>query len=318
MVSCALSDGKPRSFEGAVTRVGSLYPHRDGRVIGGGTGAYAAARRHFNGDVLRAINVRFADTAESAFEASGPRPAEGIGEARVFGRIFMIDGFTVTMSDTVANQEVFPQNPRQKQGLGSPIARCVVMISMSTGLMHDLAMGRYAGKQAGETALLRELLHRLRPGDLAVADSYHCTYLPGARGAATRGGTVDEEPPHAKQPPRQRPAHWVRTSGWWPGRIRPAPRGCRLRSTRVTPKSLPMRYVDATKSEPRPRRGLHGGRPRRWTRKRRPPRGSRRLYRGRWWVELDIRTIKSDMKFDHLRAQTPATANVERWMALLA
>ena len=35
----------------------------------------------------------------------------------------------------------------------------------------------YAGKETGETALLRELLGRLAPGDILLADRYYCSYF---------------------------------------------------------------------------------------------------------------------------------------------
>ncbi|MEM7478576.1 MAG: hypothetical protein AAF483_26635 [Planctomycetota bacterium] len=37
------------------------------------------------------------------------------------GRLLLVDGFTVTAADTPENQEEFPQNPAQEEGLGFPI-----------------------------------------------------------------------------------------------------------------------------------------------------------------------------------------------------
>ena len=85
------------------------------------------------------------------------------------GRILLFDGFTITAADTHENQEEFPQNPSQKEGLGFPIIRGVSLISMVTGLLVDLETGPYAGKQSGETALLWKMLDRLKPGDTFVA-----------------------------------------------------------------------------------------------------------------------------------------------------
>lgn len=80
------------------------------------------------------------------------------------GRILLVDGFTVTAADTPENQEVFPQNPSQKEGLGFPLIRGVSLISMVTGLLVDLMLGPYAGKQSGETALMWQILDRLQTG----------------------------------------------------------------------------------------------------------------------------------------------------------
>src|SRR5690606_37958720 len=47
---------------------------------------------------------------------------------------------------------------------------------LCTGVVVDAAFGPYSGKGTGETALFRQLLDNLEPGDLIVADSYYCTY----------------------------------------------------------------------------------------------------------------------------------------------
>ena len=38
-------------------------------------------------------------------------------------------------------------------------------------------MGPYAGKETGETALLRELFGQLRSGDIVLADRFYCSYF---------------------------------------------------------------------------------------------------------------------------------------------
>jgi hypothetical protein len=66
------------------------------------------------------------------------------------GRILLVDGFTLTAANTSENQQVFPQNPAQKEGLGSQLIRGVRLTSMVMGLLFDLVLGPYAGKQSGE------------------------------------------------------------------------------------------------------------------------------------------------------------------------
>ena len=73
----------------------------------------------------------------------------------------LVDGFTVSLPDTEANQAEYPQSRSQQAGVGFPLARCVVLLSLATGMVADLEIGPYAGKETGETALLRNLLHRL-------------------------------------------------------------------------------------------------------------------------------------------------------------
>jgi len=83
----------------------------------------------------------------------------------------------VTAPDTPENQGGLPQPPGQRPGLGFPMIRLVVLLSLTTALLGGLALGPYEGKEAGETALLRALLDRLRPGHVLLADRYFCSYF---------------------------------------------------------------------------------------------------------------------------------------------
>lgn len=74
----------------------------------------------------------------------------------------LIDGTTVSMPDTAANQKEYPQMKRQKTGLGFPIARLVGTISLSCGSVLDIAIGPYEGKGTGEHGLLRRMLNNFK------------------------------------------------------------------------------------------------------------------------------------------------------------
>ena len=89
----------------------------------------------------------------------------------------LADGFTFTMPDTPANQAAYPQTKSQKKGVGFPIARACVILSLATACGLELAEGPYSGKETGETALLRGLLDSFSAGDLLVADRYYCSFL---------------------------------------------------------------------------------------------------------------------------------------------
>ena len=81
------------------------------------------------------------------------------------------------MPDSASNQAEFPHPRTQKKGVGLPIARATVILSLATGCAMDLAVGPYSGKETGETALLRSLLESFHPGDLLVADRYDCSFF---------------------------------------------------------------------------------------------------------------------------------------------
>jgi hypothetical protein len=65
----------------------------------------------------------------------------------------------------------------QRPGIGFPLARVAVLLSLATGACHDLAIAPYAGKGTGETALLRAMYDALRPGDVIVADALFDNYF---------------------------------------------------------------------------------------------------------------------------------------------
>jgi hypothetical protein len=88
----------------------------------------------------------------------------------------VVDGSTVSMPDTKENQAAYPQNPAQKPGLGFPLARLVVLFSLAVGTVLDAALGRYQGKQTGETALFHTLDDSLHEGDILLADRYYGSY----------------------------------------------------------------------------------------------------------------------------------------------
>ena len=61
------------------------------------------------------------------------------------------------MPDTAANQAAYPQLSQQKAELGFPLARIVCVFGLACGSALELAIGRYQGKETGETALFRQL-----------------------------------------------------------------------------------------------------------------------------------------------------------------
>ena len=144
-----LSDGKAAACQAAVANIsahclflGKVAPTSD-------TGDYCRARAKLSEPAIRQLGHDVAEELEQQADESwlwkGRTPK-------------LIDGFTFTMPDTEKNQAEYPQNPAQKPGLGFPIARAVAVISLTTACVIDAAMGPYAGKQTGETSLLRRLL----------------------------------------------------------------------------------------------------------------------------------------------------------------
>jgi hypothetical protein len=146
-LSQVLHKEEQRSCQAAVDRVITNLV-ADGRTpCSDDTGAYCRARGRLPERLLRRLACETADGCEQA------APAAWLWHGR---HVKLVDGSTCSMPDTVENQREFPQHGVQKQGLGFPIARLVVVISLATALVSGMALGPYQGKETGETALLRE------------------------------------------------------------------------------------------------------------------------------------------------------------------
>jgi putative transposase len=65
----------------------------------------------------------------------------------------------------------------------------VAIISLATGVLRDLALGPYQGKERGETALFRVLWDGLEPGEVVLGDRYFASFF-GIAGLSQRGVDV--------------------------------------------------------------------------------------------------------------------------------
>jgi hypothetical protein len=97
---------------------------------------------------------------------------------KAYGReLKVVDGSTVIMPDTERNQEKFPQHSGQKKGLGFPMARIVVVMSLTLGTVLNYAVDAYQGKGTGEHTLLRRILGSIEADDIVLGDSYFPSFF---------------------------------------------------------------------------------------------------------------------------------------------
>jgi hypothetical protein len=302
-LSQVLSDD--HSCRDAVSRVIAHRAANGLAVCSPNAASYCNARARLSTDVLRTLTRRTAQQLQ----------AGAAEEWKWNGRnVFIADGSYVSMPDTPANQAAYPQPPQQQPGLGFPLARVAVLLSLATGACHDLAMAAYAGKGTGETTLWRALYDSLQPGDVVLADALFDNYFLAcelrdrgidlvARAAAQRvGSRVAESRPDGDVLLWQRPNK---------------PHGMTGEQYRRYPKALLMRQVavDARGKNNRAEQfhvvttildaSVDGGQV-----------GD--LYERRWDGEVDIRSLKSAMQMDVLRCQTPEMVRKEVWAHLLA
>ena len=159
---------KARSCVAAVARITALCVALGRKPPSPDTGTYCRARAKLPEPVLRRLVYTVGDELESRV------PADWLWLGR---HVKIGDGTTLLTPDTDANQAVWPQPRTQKPGLGFPILRMVVLLSLATAALCGLAIGPYKGKETGEPALLRELLDRFQRGDVFLGDCAYCSYF---------------------------------------------------------------------------------------------------------------------------------------------
>jgi hypothetical protein len=228
--------------------------------------------------------------------------------------VFIFDGSSVSMPDTPENQQEYPQPPQQATGLGFPLARIGVLLSLATGACHDLAIAPYQGKGTGETNLFRQMYDTLQSGDVVLADALFDDYFIACE-LRRRNVDLVARAQYERVGSRTAPISPAGEIIVWE---RPQkPRGMTGEQYRSYPKNLTMRQVtvDARDKNNRAKQfkvvttildpsidGKQIG----------------DLYERRWDGEVDIRSIKSTMQMDILRCKTPDMVHKEIWTHLLA
>jgi hypothetical protein len=229
----------------------------------------------------------------------------------------LVDGSTSRLPDTPENQQAYPQPQSQKPGLGLPIMRWVVLVSLATAAVLGCAYGPYQGKQTGETALFRQLLGHLRRGDMVVADRYYCSYFMVALLRACGVDVVLRLHQRRRYDFRRgrRLGRYDHVVVWQ----RPARPAWMDEGTYAQmPKTLEVREIRRRVQEP-------GYRVEELTlattlldAEAYPADEVAALYHERWQVELDIRSLKTTLGLSELRCLTPAMVEKEVWLHCLA
>ncbi len=304
----ALRDGKGASCATAVEDIATHMCQIGRPVPCGDTGDYCRARAKLD---LPALQHLTRDTARR-LEADARETWLWKGH-----HAKLIDGFTFTMPDTAKNQQAFPQQTSQAPGIGFPIARACTIQSLATAAICNIALGPYAGKETGESALLRGLLGSFDPEDVAVFDRCCCSFMMIAlflqhrvdvctrlhqrrKSDFRRGKRLGKHDHLITWTRPQRPA-WMSVEDYdqipetltlREIRFNVEIPGCRSETiTVVTTLIDPDEYSAQDIAE---------------------------LYGFRWNVELDIRDIKQTLGLDHVRCKSPEMVLLEVWVTLLA
>ena len=302
-----LRDGKEASCQSAVANIVTYQQQAELPAPTADTGDFCRARAKLSEAALHDLTVEVAAELEEQAQAAWlwkDRHAK------------LVDGFTFTMPDTASNQAAYPQPTTQKKGVGFPIARACLIVSLATACALDLAVGPYCGKETGETALLRELLDAFQAGDVAVADRFYCSFLMIAL-LLGRGVDVCARMHQARHVDFRRGRrlgkydhliHWTKP---------PKPEWIDEAVYAALPDELLLREIQFNVVEP-------GRRVQTLTvvttltdAETYSKQDIAQLYGFRWNSELDIRSIKQSLGLDHVRCKSPEMVGRELWTTLL-
>ena len=303
-----LRDGKGAACAAAVADIATYSQQAERPTPSGDTGDYCRARAKLDLDTLRTL-VR-----QAARQLDAAARDDWLWHGR---HAKLVDGFTFTMPDTLANQDAFPQPASQAPGVGLPIARACVVLSLATAAVHDLVVGPYRGKQTGETALLREILDCLDAGDVVVFDRCYgsfmmlallqlcgvdvCTRLHQRRASDFRRGRQLGEYDHLVTWTRPNRPEWMSREQY--ERI-PETRTLRELQFDVTSPGRRTETITVVTTLTDPAAYSKED--------------IAELYAYRWNAELDIRDIKQTLSLDHARCKSPHMVLRELWVTLLA
>lgn len=288
-----------RTCQGVVARRLSAARTQGQSVNALNTGAYCDARQRLPMD----LPVELGMMLGKRLDAFTPATWRWQGHS-----VKLFDGTTVTMPDTPSNQAAYPQSTEQKPGLGFPIARIGALIGLSSGAVLGYQVAACQGKGTGEQSLLKHLLGQLNTGDVLLADALlatwwiiHGTLRQGAEVVMAQHGTRITDFARGQQLGKHdHLVQWTRPPK--PKLMSAAdyanyPAFITLREVEVNGRVLVTTLLDPTKTTAR---------------------ALGALYKMRWNIEVDFRTIKATLEMDVLRCKSQAMVDKEIAVYFLA
>lgn len=137
-----------KSCKKAVSDVAIEALATTGKNVSTNTGPYCKARARIPENMIQKLVKTMGNMASQ----------QSLPQWKPYGReLKVFDGSTAKMADTKENQAQYPQMKSQKKGVGFPIVRFVVIMSLTVGTILNYAMGAYSGKGTGESSLLRSI-----------------------------------------------------------------------------------------------------------------------------------------------------------------
>ena len=229
---------------------------------------------------------------------------------KIEGNIYLIDGTTFTLPDTIKNQEKYPQQSTQKEGLGFPICRALGVHCLESGAVINAKIAPYKGKGADEHSMLRAILNTFEKGDLVIGDALYSSYWllaylqqngingvfqkNGGRAQKTdfRVGIKLAKNDHVVTYSRPQRPSWKSIEQY-----ELAPKTIEIRELKVKHKIIVTTLLqEKTYSK----------------------NDISDLYKSRWNIEVDFRDLKTTLGMSELSCKSPEMCEKEIWIYFLA
>lgn len=270
--------------------------------------AYCQARIRFPSQVITGLMYGLTERLRQVVDK---------GNTWLGHRVLMIDGSKVSMPDTPELQKAYPQPSGQKKGCGFPVARLGVLFCWTTGAVIDFITDTL---WSHELPLFRKLWHHFTAGDVILADRAYCSYVDIAR-LMQQGvhcvlrlhqcrNTDFRKGKKLGHDDRlviwERPLQWIASFGISKDEFLLLPEGLTLRQIRITqiPKGFRSQTIVVVTTLIDPGQT--------------PADEIRALYRDRWTIELNLRSLKTYLGMDILRGQSVDIVHKEIAMHMLA
>lgn len=299
---------KPRTACREVLRQVQALACLHGReAVADNASAYIQARQRLPQECLERV---LAATAQAAERRAAP-------SWQLQGRpVKVVDGSSVQLPDTAANQQDYPQPSGQQPGCGLPVLKLVVLFSLASGALLDVVIGNL---HSHDLRLFHRLWECLQAGDILLGDRAYGEYATLA-GLPRQGVDVVAR------------LHSRRKVDFRKARQRLGPndgvfvwrKGC-LQSTILTPEQWAALPAEIQVRIVRFTTACRGFRTQRITlvttlldAGRYPTAELIALYLRRWRIELCLRDVKTTLGLEQLRGQSPAMVRKELLAGLIA
>ena len=266
----------------------------------GNTSAYCKARQRLSNKFIDAVGRR----VDAALQGTPGEPQLWNGFT-----LKAIDGSSVKLMDTEANQEVFPQPSEQKKGCGFPVMSVSGLLNLSHGGWEAFTTG--PNNEHDLKAGVR-LIEHIGKGDLLLADRAYCSYGYISKVLARGGHTVMR-----LHQAREKALNWrkgkrisphERLVFWQRPMYSSVSRSMSREEWDELPETLELRLVRLGYED------RHGRKPKMTVvttltdSVQHDGIELHALYASRWEIELRLRDIKTTLNFEILKVRTPKMA----------